>query len=194
MWMGHLLQLRRIFAFRAVLSVIFNPLLIRSAPGTDVTFDPGTYIFDGGEIWFRAGSQAEAKGVTLVLKGVDSKIFVEKESTFYIKAPIAGEFAGLAIFQDAASVQGARHFPTGASELTGGSQMTIVGTVYLPTQKIEIWGNSQFSSTSPATSYIGYDVAMGKQSQLTVNVDHESAGLPPSTSDRVVFRWLQRER
>lgn len=147
--------------------------------GTDVTFDPGTYIFDGGEIWFRAGSQAEAKGVTLVLKGVDSKIFVEKESTFYIKAPIAGEFAGLAIFQDAASVQGARHFPTGASELTGGSQMTIVGTVYLPTQKIEIWGNSQFSSTSPATSYIGYDVAMGKQSQLTVNVDHESAGLPP---------------
>jgi len=147
--------------------------------GQNITFMPGNYILDDVEIWFRLASSARADGVTFVVRGESGRVLVEQGSNLYIKAPDSGDLAGMAIFQDTASVQGLKHYPTNATELTGGSEMTIVGTVYLPTQTIDIWGNSLYSNTSPATSYIGYDVAMGKSSELTVNVDHEKAGLPP---------------
>jgi len=147
--------------------------------GQNVTFMPGIYIMDNSELWFRKGAQASAQNVTLVFKGEEGRVLVEQGSSLKIKAPATGTYAGLAIFQDAKSVAGSKFMPTNASELTGGSSMSIVGTVYMPTQKIELWGNSLYSNSSPATSYIGYDVALGKESSLHINVDHESAGLPP---------------
>jgi len=148
--------------------------------GVNINMMPGIYIFENVELWVNQASQVHADGVTIVLKGEDAVFYIEQGSDFYIKAPATGITAGLAIFQDADSALGrSRRLPTGTSELSGGSNMVIIGTVYLPTQGIEIFGQSSYGNTAPATSYIGYNVNLGSNSKVTLDVDHSSAGLPP---------------
>ena len=148
--------------------------------GQDVVFKPGTYILDNVELWINQSAEVYAEDVTFVLHGADSVFYVEKGSTFYLKAPSEGPMAGMAIFQNADDkLRYAKRLPTGRSELSGGAKMTIIGTVYLPTQAIEVSGKSSYGNLAPATSYIGYDVFMGRDALVSIKVDHQAAGLPP---------------
>jgi len=148
--------------------------------GRNVKFLPGVYIFENTELWINKTSEVRADGVTIVLKGASSLFYIEQNSDFYLKAPATGPTAGLAVFQDANSaLKGTSKRPTGTSELSGGSKMVIVGTVYLPTQGISVFGQSSYGSAAPATSYIGYNVSFGSNSNVTLDIDHTSAGLPP---------------
>ena len=150
--------------------------------GKNVTMMPGTYILKKARMLIEDGATVKADGVTIVLTGAKSRIQVKRGSSLYLKAPDTGEMAGLAIFQDKAATLSDPNLagmPSTFSQLVGGSDMTIVGTVYIPTQAIDIKGRSLYANAAPATSYIGYDVMMGRGSHLSVDVDHARAGLPP---------------
>ncbi|NNE58732.1 MAG: hypothetical protein HKN36_11555 [Hellea sp.] len=148
--------------------------------GKNVRMLPGTYIMKDTEIWMRNGSTLDAESATIVLEGKFARIYVEQGSVFNLSAPKTGPLAGLAIFQNrAVSLNDSNKLPNGSSSISGGSKMSIVGTVYLPTQTIEVYGDSGYDNTSPATAYIGYNVSLGKGANLAVKVDHSTAGLPP---------------
>jgi len=143
--------------------------------GQDVTMEPGTYIIEDSQFFVMQGASITAKDVTIVLKGKKSWLMVHHGSQFDIKAPSNGPLAGMAIFQEGETIKKAQS----KSRLMGGAGMNIIGTVYLPNQSLELKGGSSLENTSPATSYIAYDISVSKDSYLSARVDHERAGIPP---------------
>ena len=55
----------------------------------------------------------------------------------------------------------------------------MVGTAYLPEQRIEFIGGSISEAQAPATSFIGYQLLFDEGAKISVAVDHQTAGLPP---------------
>jgi len=77
---------------------------------------------------------------------------------------------------------GNRKYPDGKNVIKSGSSLTVTGTLYFPTQEINIQGEgSNVGANAPATSFIAYKVnfAGTAGSKVEVKVDHVTAGLPP---------------
>lgn len=146
----------------------------------NVTFAPGTYIIKDGPFVLDYGTRAHAEGVTFVLQGVDAIFRANEGSRAYFKAPETGEYAGLAFFQDTyTDAKNFKSLPTGESTIVRGSNITVVGIVYLPEQKLAFRGGSLLENQAPATSFIGYQISIGDGSDVQVSVDHNAAGIPP---------------
>lgn len=143
-----------------------------------ITFEPGVYTFKGGPLIFTGGSKINGDGVSFVLEGDNAYIQSINGSKVDLKAPASGPLAGLAIFQKNKGVA----LPD-ASRLTStfqsGGELNIVGTVYLPDQKIKFINGGKLSSQAPATSFIGHSLFLSTGAKLNVKVDHRAAGLPP---------------
>ena len=160
--------------------------------GKNVTLLPGTYVFQKSLI-ITNESTVKGEGVTLSLNGETSHIEIMNGSQVYLKAPGENQldqngskaYAGLAIFQNAQGSGSASvaNGSTGTSYLRGGSGMAIVGTVYLPSQRLYIGKDSssnvvnQSIKESPATSFIAHQVHI-EGSDIRVAVNHKSVNLP----------------
>jgi len=141
--------------------------------GVDVTFAPGTYIFPKGKLRFRKGSQSIANGVTFVMKG-KTPFWMEDGSNLALTAPSDGEYAGLAVYQSATKKGGGPK-----SRIRSGGGVSVVGTVYLPNQRLEISSESPVTTEAPATSFIAHKILFTGDANVKVNVDHEKGGIPP---------------
>ena len=145
-----------------------------------VTFEPGVYTFRDGPLNIANRSEVTARGVTFVLQGENGYFSSSDGSVAYISAPTSGPTAGLAIFQDVHT--NAKNFPSLPSATTNindASNISIIGTVYLPHQMIEFKRGSLSQSQAPSTSFIGYRIRIAEAANIGVAVDHQSAGLPP---------------
>jgi len=145
-----------------------------------VTFEPGTYIMKDGPLELSWGTQVKGEGVTFVLHGKDSYVKVTDGASISISAPKTGDLAGLAIFQDVHNVMGKQpKAPVSNSIINSGGAVNIVGTAYLPTQKMTFIEGSLMASQAPATSFIAYNIELHSGASVEVAVDHQKAGLPP---------------
>lgn len=160
--------------------------------GKNVKLQPGTYVFQNSLI-IKDQSSVSGDGVTLSFNGERSHIEIMSGSKVYLKAPSREQFdqngsnvyAGLAIFQNSHGAGGVSNTDSATEEsfLAGGSGMSIVGTVYLPTQRLYVGRDSatnvvnQTIPQSPATSFIAHQVHLAG-SKIRVAVNHETAGLP----------------
>lgn len=151
--------------------------------GQNVTFLPGIYILKDGPLTFKNGAQASAQDVSFVLHGVDAVVTVETGSYVNIKAPRTGPTAGLAFFQDqnvkTAGLKKTELPPTGVNLLSSGGELNVTGTMYFPTQALEVIGNSVLGANAPATSFIAHQVTFAGETQAEVRVDHVKGGIPP---------------
>lgn len=148
--------------------------------GENVRFAPGNHIMLDGPLIFRNDAQAVAEDATFVMNGLNSVLQVQSGSDVHIKAPITGNLAGMAFFQDVQPQTGvAGNFPNGTNSLSSGGSLNVTGTVYFPTQTVSVVSNSVFGSQAPATSFIAYDLKFAGNSKIRVAVDHQRAGLPP---------------
>lgn len=160
--------------------------------GKNVTLQPGTYVFQNSLI-IKNQSSVSGDGVTLSFNGERSHIEIMSGSQVYLKAPSREQYdqngsniyAGLAIFQHAHGAGGMSNSDTATEEsfLAGGSGMSIVGTVYLPSQRLYIGRDSsthvvnQTIPQSPATSFVAHQVHLAG-AKIRVAVNHEAASLP----------------
>ena len=148
--------------------------------GQNVKFLPGTYVIKDGPLLFDYGSKVSAEGVTFILSGEKSRLQVAFGSSLTITAPTKGPLAGLAFFQDRSKIISApKNFPTAESIIRSGGNVSIIGTTYLPTQKISFRGGSISRTQAPATSFIAHQISIGDGSRISVAADHQAAGLPP---------------
>jgi len=148
--------------------------------GQNVRMLPGTYIMDDKQFFVMQGASVTADDVTIVLRGKNSWMMIHHGSKINIKAPSEGPLAGMAIFQDASSItKGNDKNASAKTRLMGGAEMSIIGTVYVPRQSLEVKGGSSLDNTSPATSYIGFDISVSKDSYLSARVDHVAGDIPP---------------
>lgn len=110
--------------------------------GTAV-MSPGTYFINKGDFETNASSIISADGVTIILTGTGSDIGQVKMNggaSINMKAPTTGTYAGVLFYKD-------RNTPPGYNDVfNGGASGSILGAIYMPTQKITLNGNSNFAT------------------------------------------------
>lgn len=139
----------------------------------DVTFSPGTYIIDGGDL--EATSQARVSGtdVTIVMTG-GGEIKINGGAELNLSAPSSGYFSGVLFYQDrndsgyqhvingnsSSSFDGAMYFPSsevkmlGSGAATGGCLQLIADTIYFS-------GTSSFEHNCATSGTTQIDIVGG---------------------------------
>ncbi|WP_409433074.1 TadE/TadG family type IV pilus assembly protein [Litorimonas sp. RW-G-Af-16] len=151
--------------------------------GRNVTFLPGDYVMLDGPLTLTNGAEATGDGVTFSFEGDQSTLLIEEGASANLKAPSSGPRAGLAFMQGSGRFgPGNRKMPEGMNFVRSGGSLKVTGTLYFPTQVINVQGNgTNIGANAPATSFIGYQVNFRGAGDARVNiaVDHVAAGLPP---------------
>lgn len=151
--------------------------------GINVDFLPGEYIIKNGPLSFINGAEAIAEDVTFILSGTGAVLNVQSESSLDLKAPSTGVRSGLAVMEATdASAPSNRTVEEKTSLIAEGGSLQVLGTIYLPNQKLQILGqNTSIGSMAPATSFIAdtLHISGGVGSKMNIDVDHVEAGVPP---------------
>lgn len=151
--------------------------------GIEVDFLPGEYIIKDGPLSFINGADARANGVTFVLSGQGAVLNIQSQSKLKLKAPSHGARKGLAVMEAIdRNAPGNQTYEDKSSLIAEGGSLEVLGTIYLPKQKLEILGqNTSIGSLAPATSFIAdrLHISGGVGAKMTIEVDHQSAGVPP---------------
>jgi Flp pilus assembly protein TadG len=116
--------------------------------GANVTFNPGTYIMNGGGLVILAGATATGSSVTFYLTGQNTSngspnayggVQIAGSSNVNLSAPCdssSGGIEGMLFFQDRAMTKGM------GSVINGGSTSYFSGTLYFPTTALSYSGSS----------------------------------------------------
>ena len=119
------------------------------------------------------------KGVTFVMHG-ETNLKISNGSLLNIKAPLSGPMRGLVISQELGNKpMNSPKYPDVTTKLTSGGVLNLLGTVYLPTHRIEFSGGSISETRAPATSFIAHQISIGDGANIAVAVDHVKAEIPP---------------
>jgi Flp pilus assembly protein TadG len=109
-----------------------------------VVFNPGVYVFTGGQINIGGGSTVSGNGVTLVLTGSGSNyttVDIANGASITLSAPSTGPTAGLVFFQDRAAPN------SGVDIFGGGATVNFTGALYFPNQTVSYGNGVNVSST-----------------------------------------------
>jgi hypothetical protein len=133
-------------------SATLNPGLycggIALGGSANVTFNPGTYIIDGGGLSILAGATVAGSGVTFYLTGLNvsnsspnayAGVNIAGGANVNLSAPCdssGGGIEGMLFFQDRAMTNGT------ASIINGGSTASFSGAIYFPTTSLTYSGTS----------------------------------------------------
>lgn len=151
-----------------------------SLAAKNVTFAPGEYIIKDGPLKFGNGTRAFGEDVAFVFAGKEAILHITDGADVDLSAPERGDLKGLVFAQFTENRVGRDAIlPNGTSVITAGGNLKLVGTAYLPEQRIEFIGGSISEAQAPATSFIGYQLLFDEGAKISVAVDHQTAGLPP---------------
>ncbi|MCK5384983.1 MAG: hypothetical protein KAJ29_05350 [Alphaproteobacteria bacterium] len=125
----------------------------------DVTFEPGTYIIDGGNFKVTGGGTLYGEGVTFILTGSGTdyaQVDISGGRSVYFSAPLAGEdFEGVVFFQDRDAPQKSNL----QNKIVGTSNIILDGVAYFPSQGLWFGGDANFSGmANPCTKLIAHTV------------------------------------
>jgi hypothetical protein len=112
--------------------------------GSHVTMTAGNYIMYNGSFIVSGASPVDASaGVSIIVTGTSGNIGVVNisgTSPITITAPSSGAMQGVAIFVDPTA-------KAATNDISGGSSLTIVGSVYMPSQYLNFSGGSGSCTT-----------------------------------------------
>lgn len=141
-----------------------------------VTFEPGVYVIKNGPLIFRSGSQSTGTDVSFFVTGTDVLVKVNGGADVDARAPSSGPLAGILFAQDAASNPGA------TSIIQGGGSVKLVGTIYLPTQTLQIGGNGDLGQNTSAWAIIADQVHLKGNGAVRIEAAFTSEALPDVTA------------
>lgn len=127
-----------------------------------VTFEPGTYIFDGGGISIASGATVIGHGVFFFFSennGQSDNFSIAAQAIVDFSAPDSGIYNGVFFYQDRDVATSINH------NFTGGVTMEIDGIIYAPNQDINYSGGS--SSRDSNTFIVASTINFTGQSTLT---------------------------
>ena len=160
-----------------------------------VTFEPGTYIIDGGDLNVAGGSSLQevsgGGGVSFVLTetpasaGIQfARLAIEGGSNVQLRAPTTGDLAGILFFQD-------RDAPTDAANentILGGSVIQTDGSFYFPSQQLRLSGGSQLQVDSGGCIGLVARQLTIRSTQLQIDCDPNSPNAVTLPSGPLVSR------
>ncbi len=141
--------------------------------------DSGVYHITGGSLVFGLGTELSGDDVTFVLHN-SAKLEIRDGSVLDIKSPTSGPLEGLVIAQNLKDKSITNpNYPNVTSTITDGAKLDLLGTVYLPSHKVRFLGGSESTAHAPATAFIAHQISLSDGADITVSVDHITAGISP---------------
>jgi hypothetical protein len=119
-----------------------------------IALNPGVYIINGGSFSVDGTSSISGAGVTIVLTGSGSNYAtatINGGAGVTLSAPTSGPTSGIVFLQDRKDASGS------ASKINGGSNTSITGALYFPSQTLKFSGGS--SSASSCTQLIAAQIS-----------------------------------
>lgn len=71
-----------------------------------------------------------------------------------------------------------KQYPTAINLLSSGGELNVTGTMYFPTQALDVLGNSVLGARAPATSFIAHQVTFAGETEASVSVDYIKGDIP----------------
>ncbi len=137
--------------------------------GSTATFNPGTYIINGGAVTLNGGSTSTGNGVMFYLTApppYTPAVNISSGASATFSAPTSGPYMGVAFYQDRSSPQS-----SGGGTFWGGAPMQITGTLYFPTATV------QFSNGASVANYSTAIVAMRVRFKNGSSIKYDPTGL-----------------
>lgn len=141
----------------------------------NVTFGSGLYVIKDGALEFSSGSTVTGTGVTYYFTGNNTRLSIISSATVDLSAPTSGVYEGFVFIQDPLSNPG--QLTGQQNEIQGGGSITIVGTIYFPTQPITISGNAGFGINSPMMPVIADTITVTGNGVKTIQLDQAAANM-----------------
>jgi len=147
--------------------------------GKEFILDPGIYHITGGSLVFGLGTELIGEGVTFVLHD-EANTEIRDGSILNFKGPKDGPMKGLVFAQAMGNAPlQSPTYPNVTTTITSGATLNILGTVYLPTHKIDFMGGSSAVTHAPATSFIAHQISISDGAGIAVSADHVAADIAP---------------
>jgi hypothetical protein len=160
------IEIQGVATFQAGDYVIKGGMLIQ---GT-ASFGAGNYVLFGGVLDIRAGAVVTTdtvNGVTFFLTGSGTdytQVNINGNATVSISAATAGDYMGIAFFQD----RDAPVVNTGSpNTFNGGSNLNLVGALYFPKQLVQFNGGNNVNGT--CTRIVAYMIDFAGTSGLNTD-------------------------
>ncbi len=112
-----------------------------------VTFQPGVYYIDGGQLNFQSGAKVTGNDVLFYLNGIQSGFsIVGSGNGGYVR--LKGRTSGTDSLKGFVLIAHPNAWRGLTSNIQGGTELSIEGMIYTPTQHIEITGGGQVNANS----------------------------------------------
>jgi hypothetical protein len=144
----------------------------------------GVYVIAGnsnGGFTVAGGSQVTGTGVTIVLTGSGSNYAtanINNGATVNLSAPSTGATAGLVFFADPNSPS------TPGSTFGGGSQMTLTGALYFPSQTVNYQNGT--NTTATCTQLIAWLIVFQGGASFNSNCANTGVGTIGASPSKLV--------
>jgi Flp pilus assembly protein TadG len=142
--------------------------------GGDVKLKPGTYILNNGGLVVANGGKLVGENVGFYLTGALglSTIQFAPSSTISLTAPKTGDMAGMLFFEDRDVLFKFPHI------IASNDARSLVGTIYLPGNTLEINSQNPIADQSDYTVIIARKFEMKDGPELVLNTDYENSPIP----------------
>lgn len=143
--------------------------------GSTATFNPGTYIINGGSIQFIGGSTITGNGVTFYLTGTNATyggVNISNGVNVTLAAPTSGSYQGLLFYQDRSITSAV------TSTFAGGSSSVTTGSLYFPTTAVSF---SNGAANAGTTAIVAKQVSFTGGVQLNYDPTGQKTGLATKT-------------
>ena len=145
--------------------------------GATATFNPGTYIINGGVLSVQGGSTVTGSGVMFYLTGTNASygsVNIANGANVTFSAQTSGPYLGILFFQDRTITSGNN------ATFAGGATMKLTGSLYFPTTAVSFSDGS--STAAFNTAIIAYQVWFTGG----VNIQYDSTGLKTGLFSKAV--------
>ncbi|TNE60952.1 MAG: hypothetical protein EP335_18130 [Alphaproteobacteria bacterium] len=110
--------------------------------GSNVTFEPGTYVIDGGDFVANSGAGFYGEGVTFILTGDTAgavgTVVINGGSVADLTAPTSGAYEGILFYQDPKA-----SYRDSLAKFLGGADLLFDGVLYFPSNDILFSGGAE---------------------------------------------------
>lgn len=148
-----------------------------SGSGTQLKFNPGTYVLNGGGLQVSGGANLQGTGVTFFNTGTTggatkyAAISLTGGGSTSLKAPLTGDLAGILFYQDRTISS------TQQNKIAGGASTLFEGTMYFPTTPLDYSGGSSASGAA-YTIIVADTVSISGNSAFNSDYSSLPAGSP----------------
>lgn len=142
--------------------------------GGDVKLKPGTYILNNGGLNVMNGGKLMGDQVGFYLTGALglSTVQLAPSSTVSLTAPRSGDMSGMLFFEDRKVLFKFPHI------IASNDARSLVGTIYLPGNTLEINSQKPIADQSDYTVIIARKFDMKDGPELVLNTDYENSLVP----------------